>query len=912
MKYILNKEVSLVEVSSITDNPDYKRAVKFRRDPEWEDEIHNKKSFEESQRQEYLNNGWQLIGKKFKLPKKDADKWEDEVWSTLYGMEFKSITNPKRVGRDGKIVIKLGQKGQPAQQPDHIVFGEHTATLVECKSGASGNLNDEISREKKRIDLLKKYLVQESKSAGTEAKKNYFKGLSENVRSVIWYRDENKKLTSQKREEASALGVVLLTLSDLEYFQAITDLYKNVNVDGRKIPIGGELARLQFRSIIYGGKALRQNQIVLPCTENRSSADLPQYHFTIDANFLLNYSMVQHRKAGSAFNGEDFKEGYQRLIDKRKIGQLAEHIDRGLNPDYHDFPNNLILGVKLDGTKAKFTFKKEGKTGHYKSSSKLNHGQLTITPAYGMFKIIDGQHRLFSFLSQPEEWRKNVFFSVTAFKDLALNKEMDLFVNINTKQTKINSADYLLLSKNMYAGCDRFKEFERLRHAIVANLLTDLDGGTSVLACRFSEFRPGRTSERYAAYGKAKIKITGPFRELSDQKGYFKDYDMSSKEAISLPATHNSFGPLWINEDNCYKKTSSFAQLIIESWFDAVASKATSCWDEEVGTSWLPTNDGFNALLRALKITLEGLQENGQWKGKKDPKKIYKLRYMKTAADLELKSQWQKYLSAIRKYGHEFGKACKKLGESFEAVNDWKAYKGASAPGQCLSLMVNYLDIPQTLADKGGGDQDFFTNHDLVIKGEEGVKDTLKTKIIEKIHALDSGLMGLWHDRLPVIAKDKGHAPSTISSLGKVPGYADFLVAAAHPHKDGKPDTSQEKEKASSEMHPICQRWKDKIAKIGKGVEWEEALNPTDHLSIYEAAKEHKDYQKVFNKNLGADKHSRFKSELKSFVALRNAKYGHGFLESNVNYEPKILREDLTKITRFESSLAEMKEGWEE
>ena len=445
------------------------------------------KSHTKGQRDNWVAEGFQKSGSKMVRDKKDAQLWEDELWEILYHMDFSHIRQPNKADEQGAIHLELSN-GKTKHHLDNVAIGKYTATLIECKTGTVDTFKADLTKEIERIKWFKGAL-----------KNSDFAHIGNNVKSVLAYQQYIP--TPKQCEDASSKGVVVFQQSDVEYFQAL--------IDARSGGVGPQLAKIQFRALVYGNKTLSNSKVDFPCTSNTSNKKYIQYHFTASVDFLLTYAKVQHRKSGAAFNKDNFKDGYQRLINAKKIKSLNNYLESN---DYYDFPNNLIISADDPGNR-NFVFSQSASKG------KLKHGTLTISPKFGMFKIIDGQHRLFSYLTQDENRRKSCFFSVTAFKNLELDAEMDLFVNINTKQTTISAADYLLLSKGMYADCDRYKEFEQLRYAVVAALLSNLDKGDSPLAYRFKDFKPARDNQNL--YRFAKIRLTGPFRELVDKQGYF-------------------------------------------------------------------------------------------------------------------------------------------------------------------------------------------------------------------------------------------------------------------------------------------------------------------------------------------------------------------------------------------------------
>jgi len=69
-----------------------------------------------------------------------------------------------------------------------------------------------------------------------------------------------------------------------------------------------------------------------------------------------------------------------------------------------------------------------------------NFGTLEIPNSYGGLWIIDGQHRLYSFCKiEDEKVKSNYRFVVTAYPEISLSDQAEIFYTINDKQEGINS-----------------------------------------------------------------------------------------------------------------------------------------------------------------------------------------------------------------------------------------------------------------------------------------------------------------------------------------------------------------------------------------------------------------------------------------------------------------------------------------
>ena len=138
---------------------------------------------------------------------------------------------------------------------------------------------------------------------------------------------------------------------------------------------------------------------------------------TIPSNVLAECSFVSTRD-------EDPKEGFQRLLDKKRAQEIADYIDKGLGT----IPNAIVVSAQPS---AKFKELGAGKTIEFE----LNPKSLLI---------LDGQHRVYGFLLATTALR----VPVVIYNGLTRVEESRLFIDINTKQRPVPN-ELLLDIKNL-------------------------------------------------------------------------------------------------------------------------------------------------------------------------------------------------------------------------------------------------------------------------------------------------------------------------------------------------------------------------------------------------------------------------------------------------------------------------------
>jgi len=179
-----------------------------------------------------------------------------------------------------------------------------------------------------------------------------------------------------------------------------------------------DLAYSQFLHFIFEGKIIRsldKEEYKIPAIKAKDNMG-DYYIFSVHPSLLLPISTVPHRKAKS---GNEVSKSYQRLIDSNKIGNIKNYIRKD-----NSFPTNLI--VNINHKKFIKDFQK----------SKGDMGILTIEPRYGLISIIDGQHRLLSYINENEAEKHYV--TVTAYVDLEIKQQIKTFVTINEEQKPVS------------------------------------------------------------------------------------------------------------------------------------------------------------------------------------------------------------------------------------------------------------------------------------------------------------------------------------------------------------------------------------------------------------------------------------------------------------------------------------------
>ena len=130
------------------------------------------------------------------------------------------------------------------------------------------------------------------------------------------------------------------------------------------------------------------------------------YTLTMPSDVLAQTCFVSNRF-------DDPKEGFQRLLDRKRAEEIAQYIDTGLGT----IPNSVVLSAQPD---ANLKVVGKGKTLEFQRSNKA-------------FLILDGQHRIYGFSIAKNRLR----VPVVIYNSLSRTEETRLFIDINTKQRPV-------------------------------------------------------------------------------------------------------------------------------------------------------------------------------------------------------------------------------------------------------------------------------------------------------------------------------------------------------------------------------------------------------------------------------------------------------------------------------------------
>jgi DNA sulfur modification protein DndB len=314
---------------------------------------------------------------------------EDDVWCLLYRMGFKNL-NANR-----SFLIQLSDNTNP-RQIDVFASDDETALIVECTHSVEGGQKS-IKALLDKIGAIREDVVK--------AVHGHF-GKDPKLKVKFAIATRNMEWRKADIDRAFDSGVAIITERDIAYFSRLTDFLKTA-------------ARYQFLGRYFSGEKVEGLRVQVPATRGMAGGK-PFYAFLISPFELLRISYISHRFKTS----DDDLQTYQRMVKPSRLKQIGKFIDDG-----GKFPTNIIVNFK---TEQNLRFDQKETFGDTAT------GILHLPGQYGSAWVIDGQHRLYGYSHATRFEDDKSVVPVLAYENLPFRDEIQLFVDINTRQVKVS------------------------------------------------------------------------------------------------------------------------------------------------------------------------------------------------------------------------------------------------------------------------------------------------------------------------------------------------------------------------------------------------------------------------------------------------------------------------------------------
>jgi len=377
---------------------------------------------------DYEKKGW-LVEKEhkkkvtFKKAKTHFTMFEDRLWVILAKMGFTTLN---------KSDLKLPYTADheiPGKQIDVFAADSETIIVVECKS----------SQEMKK-EYFSKELNEYDKviSGGNKVLKKEF---SEKHKIRYIFATNNIILSDNDRKRLRDLNMIHFNQDDINYYEQLLSTV-------------GSAARYQLLARLF-------KDLEIPALDNKTPAVRGKmggyyyYSFSIEPEKLLKISYILHR-----VNVNNADGGYQRLVTRNRLKEIENFINGG---GY--FPNSIILNINTKREEP-LNFDKVACT----HDSKITEPVILHLPKkYHSAFIIDGQHRLYGYSNTKYKGTNSI--PVVAFENLPADEQIELFVQINSKQRPVSKNLLTTIVADIMWNSDKY---DAALEAFMSRLLSDL------------------------------------------------------------------------------------------------------------------------------------------------------------------------------------------------------------------------------------------------------------------------------------------------------------------------------------------------------------------------------------------------------------------------------------------------------
>ncbi len=496
----------------------------------------------------YERKGWEVqrINKKTVrlFRKKRRAIWlEDRVWSLLYKMGFDCMS-----GAGGaQLSIKAGSAEGPTDQLDVVALDREVALAIECKSALEPRRRNQLQREIEHLAATRRRFANAiDQQFPTDPKRIPVQVF------FLW-----DVLPHKRDMQAADNGSVrIFDINDLEYFEAL-------------VAHLGPAAKYQFLAELLAGHEIRGLEIRIPALRAKMGK-LEYYMFALSPAYLLKVVSIAHRAGGHRAE----LGAYQRMLERNRLKKIASYIS-----DHGVFPTNIVINFEGRKTVQFYHGEKEG------DPEGARNGMLHIKPTYGCAWVIDGQHRLYAY--SGHERADTSYLNVLAFENLPIEKQAELFIDINHEQKSVKRS--LLQELFAVLKWSEVDEAEQVR-AIISRAITQLsENPESPLFKRIRFTGQAHTDTRC-------ITITSIFSSLN-------------KSGMFVVKKNVEYGPLWAGDrEETVKRTAA----VLSKWLAFVQSGAFDWWELGAGDGGgLAMNDGVAMCISLLRSVFQHLESKG-------------------------------------------------------------------------------------------------------------------------------------------------------------------------------------------------------------------------------------------------------------------------------------------------------------
>ncbi len=498
--------------------------------------------------------GWHTVRKNARSTRMAKDKpmdeqLEDEVWTILAQMGFKEMSQ----GRQFKIAVK---GDLPARQIDVYAKDDETAIIAECTQ-------KQVSGKKSMAGLIEKIKANRQELL-LSIQRQY--GAERRLKVKFLIATRNISWSDVDLNKCKEAEIAVISDEEIDYYAALVRHLK-------------QAARYQFLGHMFEGQKIERLKKEVVATRGQMGGD-SFYTFLIRPDHLLKIAYVGHK----ASRDIDNLDTYQRMLQPKRLNKIADYINDG-----GKFATNIVINFKSRRRSAL-------KFDAGKNVGNEAPGVLHLPANYASAWIIDGQHRLYGYAYARDAGGfqdDSTVLPVLAYDNLPPEKEMKLFIDINSKQVKVNTG----LLVELYADLHwKSPDVEEAFEALSARISSKLNS-----------IRTSPLYERMVVTGKKKTS----YRCLTQTS--IKDGVSKSKLLGSCSQGSIVPGPLSTSSGAEYEQNLKKAIEVLSECLGLFAHELSDHWrlgDAQGG--YLCTNNGIRAIFHVIQdIAIHIRQSDG-------------------------------------------------------------------------------------------------------------------------------------------------------------------------------------------------------------------------------------------------------------------------------------------------------------
>lgn len=486
--------------------------------------------------------GWRTVRKNAKSTriakaKHAEEQLEDEVWIILAQMGFGEMSE----GREFSVAVG---DGAGRKQINIFAKDDETAIFVKCAYRKVPS--------RRNMSALIEWIQSFRESSLRTVRAFYGKQTKLKVKHVVATR--NIGWSESDLSKCRELGITVIADNEIDYYSSLVRHLKHA-------------ARYQFLAHIFEGQRIDRLAKKVVATRGKMGGDT-FYTFLMRPDDLLKIAYVGHKSSRDVEN----LETYQRLLQPRRLKKIAEYINDG-----GKFPTNIVVNLKST-RKSGLRFEESKKVGDEA------FGILHLPTNYASAWVIDGQHRLYgyAYARQANGFKEDkTTISVLAYENLPPDREMNLFIDINSKQVKVSTGLLVELYANLHWGSTNAEEaFQALLSRIAARLNSD---------------RTSPLNNRMVVTGKKKTSFTC-LTQTSIRDGLAAAKLMGTvTKGIITP------GPLSTRKGEAYAANLKKGFVVLTECLGVFANRMENHWKTGDGQGgYLCTNIGIRALFHLI------------------------------------------------------------------------------------------------------------------------------------------------------------------------------------------------------------------------------------------------------------------------------------------------------------------------